>query len=663
MLKQAGLSPHYQLRVTKQGNLDVLTVLVERDGKTVAGNSAAIASALKQDIKDHVGVSTTIEVRDPGDIPRSAGKAVRVIDERKSSIRRAGRDRIAAHRPPHWNTPMRHLFAGLILVPSLALAAEATPSIPDLQGLQSMSARFAPVDIEVNLSGLPANERQALTHLVRAARITDALFLRQVWAGNEALLLELMEDASPLGRARLDYFLVNKGPWSRLDLNAAFIPGIPEKPEAANFYPAGATRADVDAWLAGRAPAEHATATGFFTTIRRDASGAFTTVPYSLEYQGELAEMAHHLRAAAAVTTQPTLKNFLESRATALASNDYYASDVAWMKLDSSIEPTIGPYEVYEDEWFNFKAGFEAFVTVRDESETTKLARFGSELQWLEDRLPIDARYRRAQLGGMAPMRVVNVVFAGGEGNRGVQSAAYNLPNDERIVNELGSKRMMLKNFQQAKFDHALQPISRVALAPSDQPYVTFDAFFTHILMHEVMHGLGPNNTGPGGTGPSVRKAIKELYSPVEEAKADISGLWALQQLMDKGVLDKGDERAMYTTFLASAFRTLRFGMTEAHAKGMALQVNYLLDAGGFRVNPDGTFSVDVRRAKKGTTALTRELMTLQAIGDYEGTKRLVERLVVIRPEVRAVLDRLGDVPVDIRPRFVTAERLARESP
>lgn len=556
---------------------------------------------------------------------------------------------------------MKQILAGLILVPTLALAADSTQLQTEVARLQAMSARFAPVDIRVDLSGLPENERQALVHLVRAARITDALFLRQVWAGNEALLLNLMEDKTPLGQARLNAFLINKGPWSRLDLDAPFIPGIGEKPDAANFYPAGAAKAEVEAWLAGLAPAERAPATGFFTTIRRDASGAFTSVPYSLEYQGELGEMAQELRAAATATTQPTLQAFLESRAAALFSNDYYASDVAWMKLDSSIEPTIGPYEVYEDEWFNFKAAFEAFITVRDDAETAKLTRFNRELQGLEDQLPIDARYRRAKLGGMAPLRVVNVVFAAGDGNRGVQTAAYNLPNDERIVNEMGSKRIMLKNFQQAKFDQALLPISILALTPADQPYVSFDAFFTHILMHEVMHGLGPQSTGPGGTGGGVRQAIKELYSTVEEAKADVSGLWALQKLMDKGVLNKADERAMYTTFLASSFRTLRFGMTEAHAKGMALQVNYLLDAGGFRVNASGTFSVDLRKAKQGVIGLTRELMTLEATGDYAGAKRLLDRLVVIRPEVQAVLDRLGKVPVDIRPRFITAENL--ESP
>jgi hypothetical protein len=333
------------------------------------------------------------------------------------------------------------------------------------------------------------------------------------------------------------------------------------------------------------------------------------------------------------------------------------------MRLDASIEPTIGPYEVYEDEWFNYKAAFEAFVALRDDAETAKLARFGEHLQWLEDRLPIDPAYRRAKLGTLAPLAVVNMLFAAGDGNRGVQLAAFNLPNDERVVNEMGSKRVMLKNFQRAKFEKVLLPISRVALAPADQEHVDFDAFFTHILMHEVMHGLGPKNTGKGGTGGSVREALKELYSPLEEAKADVSGLWALQQLMDKDVVDAAQARRMYTTFLASAFRTLRFGTGSAHARGMALQVNYLLDAGAFRVGRDGSFSVDLAKARQATESLTRKLMTLQATGDYAGTKALFDRLIVIRPEVQAVLDRLGGVPVDIRPRFVTAARLLQEQP
>ena len=557
---------------------------------------------------------------------------------------------------------MRALLACLALLPALA-GAEAMRLPPETARLNAMAARFAPVDIRVDVERLPEGERRALAYLIRAARMTDALYMRQLWAGNAPMLLGLMEDDSPLGRARLDYFVINRGPWSRLDDNEAFIPGAPVKPEAGNFYPAGATKADVEAWLASLPEAERPAATGFFTTIRRDSSGKFLAVPYSLEYQGELAGMADDLRNAAAATAEPTLRTFLEARADAFLTNDYYASDVAWMKLDSAIEPTIGPYEVYEDGWFNYKAAFEAFITVRDADATAKLERFGRELQWLEDRLPVDAAFRRKQLGGLAPMRVVNVVFSAGDGNHDVQTAAFNLPNDERIVAEMGSKRMMLKNFQQAKFDHTLVPISKVALAAPDQAEVDFDAFFTHILMHEVMHGLGPTNTGKHGSGGGVRPALKELYSTIEEAKADITGLWALQQLMDKGVIDRAGERRMYTTFLASAFRTLRFGMDDAHARGMALQVNWLLDADAYRAIADGTFSVDVRRARKAVEALSRELLTLQANGDYAGAERLLKRMVVLRPEVQGVLDRLQGVPVDIRPRFVTADALELEFP
>ena len=326
----------------------------------------------------------------------------------------------------------------------------------------------------------------------------DALFLRQVWAGNEALLLELLDDRSPLGQVRLRAFLLDKGPWSRLDHDEAFVPGVPQKPGGANFYPAGATREEVEAWMKGLSAEERTLAQGFFTTIRRGHDGRLAAVPYSIEYQGELARMAELLREAATTTAQPTLKRFLEARAKAFLSNDYYESDVAWMELDASVEPTIGPYETYEDAWFGYKAAFEAFITLRDDAETNKLARLSSELQWLEDRLPIEPALRNPKLGALAPIRVVDVVFSAGDGNRGVQTAAFNLPNDERVVAEKGSKRVMLKNVQRAKFDNVLVPISKIALAAADQPNVDFDAFFTHILMHELMHGLGPRQD-PGG--------------------------------------------------------------------------------------------------------------------------------------------------------------------
>jgi hypothetical protein len=547
-----------------------------------------------------------------------------------------------------------------------SMAQDGT-QMPTLAELQKLTARYAPADIGADITALPKHEREALARLVDASRIMDALFLRQVWAGNDAMLQELAQQAArPVGprasrtaAARLHYFLINKGPWDRLDHNKPFIPGAPAKPESANFYPAGATKPELQKWLDSLSGAAREAASGFFTTIRRGDKG-FIAVPYSVEYQGELARAAELLREAASLTTEPTLKTFLSARADAFISNDYYASDVAWMELDAAIEPTIGPYEVYEDEWFNAKAGFEAFITIRDAAESKKLQSFSDHLQELENTLPIDPKLRNPKLGAMAPIRVVNVVFAAGDANRGVQTAAFNLPNDERVVKEKGTKRVMLKNVQDAKFRMVLMPISKVALPTADQARVSFDAFFTHILMHELMHGLGPHNITVGGKPTTVRQELKETYSAIEEAKADISGLWALRQLADRKHVDASIARTMYATFLASAFRSIRFGVNEAHGRGIAVQVNYLLDAGAFKVRQDGTFTVDNAKIADAVTALTKEIMTLQAEGNYAKAKDMIERLGVVRPEVQKVLDRLVGIPVDIEPRFVSAAELTR---
>ena len=365
--------------------------------------------------------------------------------------------------------------------PSNVQQTTATSTDSEVQRLETMARRFATADLTADVAALPENERRALARIVEASKVFDTLFLRQVWEGNETMLLDLVEDASPVGRARLHYFLINKGPWSRLDHNEPFIPGAPRKPEQANFYPAGATKAEVEAWIKTLPDAERRRATGFFTTIRRGPDGKFILVPYSLEYQGEVAHVAALLREAAGLTQQPTLKTYLEKRAAALISNDYYDSDVAWMELDASIEPTLGPYEVYEDEWFNYKAAFESFIALRDDVETQKLARFSGELQEIENNLPIDPKFRNPKLGALAPIRVVNTIFSAGDANRGVQTAAFNLPNDERVVREKGSKRVMLKNNQEAKFHTVLEPIAKVALAEPDRARISFDMSLIHI--------------------------------------------------------------------------------------------------------------------------------------------------------------------------------------
>ena len=557
------------------------------------------------------------------------------------------------------------LAAAAACAAAIAAAFPASAAPPansaEVAALQKMSARFAPTELSVDLSALPRNERDSLALQVRAAQILDAIYQRQVWSGNGTLLLQLLDDNSALGRARLANFLINQGPWDRVDHDKPFVPGAPAKPDGGNFYPADATKDEIDHWIAGLPQAEGDKARGFFTVIRRQPDGTLTTVPYSIEYQGELQQAAALLREAAKATQQPTLKKFLELRAMAFLSNDYYASDVAWMELDATLEPTIGPYEVYEDNWFNYKAAYEAYITVRDEAESAKLAKFSGQLQDIEDHLPIDPALRNPKLGALAPIAVVNEVYDSGDAAHGVQTAAYNLPNDERVTKEKGSKRVMLKNVQHAKFDKVLMPIAKVALAKADQAKVQFDPFFTHILMHELMHGLGPHSIKLDGKDTTVRQALKEASSAFEEAKADISGLWALQYLVDKGVIDKSMEQTMYDTYLASSFRTLRFGIGEAHGKGMAMQLNWLLDHGGVKVNRDGTFAVVPDKIKPAVTALVTEIMTIQAHGDYAAAKGMLDKLGVLRPEAQHVIDKLDKVPTDIRPRFVTAEKLVRE--
>ena len=575
---------------------------------------------------------------------------------------------------------MNKLLAPLVLCAAVgamqanaANAAKAAEPATVAQ-LDDMAKRFAPVELKADTSHLSKGDRAAIAKLIEAARIVDTLQLRQRWAGNEALWAALRNDKSELGRARLDAFWLNKGPWSSLDDNRSFMPAeyagirIPaKKPEGANFYPENATKAALESWMNGLPAAQKADAQWFFTVIRTGPDGKFRTVKYSDEYRADLEKLAKLLREAAAATDNASLRKFLTLRADAFLSNDYLASDFAWMDLDSPVDITIGPYETYNDELFGYKAAFEAYVNIRDQKETQKLAFFGKHLQELEDNLPLDKQYRNPKVGAIAPMVVVNEVYGAGDGNMGVQTAAYNLPNDERVIRERGSKRVMLKNVQEAKFESTLKPISKLVLRAQDQKDLDFDSFFTHILAHEIMHGLGPHTTKKDGKESTPRQDLKDTYSTIEEAKADITGLWALGYMMDKGLLKDTlgqgaqAERKLYNTFLASSFRTLHFGLTSSHARGMAIQVNYLLDKGAFVANGDGTFAVDFKKIKGAVADLDREFLTIEATGDYARAKAMMAKYVVIRPEVQKALDRLKPtVPNDIRPAFVTAAALAK---
>jgi len=432
------------------------------------------------------------------------------------------------------------------------------------------------------------------------------------------------------------------------------------------------TKEAFESWVAQLSPKEQEQAKSFFTVIRwRENSkppNSLLAIPYSQQYADDLTRAANLLREAAGLTDNASLKKFLNLRADAFLSNDYYESDMAWMDLDAPLDITIGPYETYNDELFGYKASFEAYVNLRDDQETAKLSVFTQHLQEIENNLPIDPQYRNPKLGAAAPIRVVDQIISAGDGAHGVQTAAYNLPNDDRVVQQKGSKRVMLKNVQEAKFRSVLLPIARRTLSQTTMVDVSFEPFFTHILAHELMHGLGPHQMKIQGRDTTPREELKELYSAIEEPKADVTGLFALQYMMDHAKemglgkslpSDEAAQRQLYTTYLASAFRSLRFGLNDAHGKGMAIQFNYLMDRGAFVQHPDGTFSVDMTKIKAAVADLDHDLLTIEAEGNYAGARKLLDELGVVRPAVRKALDSLQGIPTDIEPIFVTADELA----
>jgi len=560
------------------------------------------------------------------------------------------------------------LVLAAISVP--AGAQKSSSTAPNLVELEKMAGRFASTPLRVDTANLSAGDRHALVKLVQAARILDQVFMKQLWSGNADLYARLQKDATPLGRARLRYFWLNKGPWSDIDEYRAFLPGVPHrKLPGANFYPADMSKDDFERWVAGIPATDQEQAKGFFTVLRwQDKKvGSLAVVPYSEEYKAELSHAASLLREAADLTGNSSLRKFLSLRADAFLSNDYYESDLAWMDLDAPLDVTIGPYETYNDELFGYKAAFEAYINLRDDEETSKLASFTQHLQEIEDSLPIDPKYRNPKLGAAAPIRVVDEIISAGDGAHGVQTTAYNLPNDERIVQQKGSKRVMLKNVQEAKFRTVLVPIAMRTLSKHAMIDVSFSSFFTHTLAHELMHGLGPHQITVDGRSTSPRAELKELYSAIEEAKADVTGLFALQYMMDHAsemklakILPSDDaaQRQLYTTFLASSFRSLRFGLNDAHGKGMAVQFNYLLDHAAFVENGDGTFGVDMTKIKSAVQDLDHDLLTIEAEGNYAAAKDLLDNLGVIRPSLKKTFAKLSEIPTDIEPVFVTADSI-----
>lgn len=509
-------------------------------------------------------------------------------------------------------------------------------------------AQFAPTEVSADVASLSESERQVLDKLIEAARNMDRAFLLQAWPENPSFRERLSKEKGDHVEAALSYFDVMYGPWDRLAHREPFV-GTHPHPAGAGFYPEDLTKEKLEAYIEAH-PDQRESLMSWYTVIRREGD-QLVAKPYSEVYRDQLEPAAERLREAAELTDNASLKDFLTKRAASFLSDDYYDSEIAWMDLDSRIEVTIGPYEVYEDELMAQKTAFEAFITVADPEASAALDRFKSLLPDMEMHLPIPDELK-TERGTESPIAVVDLVFAGGDTRSGVQTIAYNLPNDEAIRSSKGSKKVMLRNVMKAKFESILVPVAGEVMDASQLPLLSAEAFFQETVFHELSHALGPGFVT--GTDKEVREALQEIYSSMEEAKADVMGAYNILYMIDRKEFPAEFRNEFLATYFAGLFRSIRFGTGEAHGKGAALQLNYFLTKETAALGEDGKFNVDLPALEQAITELVREICLIQAAGDKEKGVKLLE-MGVVTPDIQQALDRLSTVPVDIRPVYVGA--------
>jgi len=510
-------------------------------------------------------------------------------------------------------------------------------------------AQFVETSVTADVSHLSAGDREALSHLVAAAREVDEIFRLQAWAGNPGLAVEVSSHNGRDVEAVQDYYRIMYGPWDRLAHHEPFL-GDRSHPAGAGFYPEDLTTDEFEAWIANH-PDDRGPFTSLHTLIRRDGDG-LVAVPYADAYRDRLASAVVELRAAAEATDNESLRRFLELRAEAFLTDDYYASDMAWMDLDSAIEVVIGPYETYEDQLFGYKAAFEAFICVAQPEDSARLEVFKSELPFLERNLPVPDEHKNFDRGTESPIRVVDELFTAGDTRAGVQTIAFNLPNDERVREVKGSKKVLLKNVMRAKYDGILTPIAGRVLPAGSADEISFEAFYQFTLHHELSHGIGPGKITIDGRDTEVRLELKDLYSAFEEAKADVLGVYDIYALVERGVMTPEILDSLPWTYTAGMFRTTRFGVAEAHGLGMVLQANYLLEKGAVVLTEDGRFRPVPEIFEETFRSLAHELLMIQAIGDYDGAVAFVERYGTVHPQMAVAIEGLEDLPVDIDPTY-----------
>lgn len=538
-----------------------------------------------------------------------------------------------------------------ITIASIVLAAcskapETTqPSTPEAttkqvlmtEGTEQRLDIYFPVELSADLSALSDNQKQMISVLIDASKIMDDLFWKQAFGKDKETFLASIDN--PKLRKFAD---INYGPWDRLDGDKPFIQGVEQKSHGAQFYPADMTKAEFE-------EKDFADKKGLYSVVVRNEHGGLNSVAYSEYYAEEMQQAAALLRKAAKLADNQEFANYLNMRAEALLNDDYQPSDFAWMEMKSNpIELVYGPIETYEDQLYGYRAAFESYVLLKDLEWSEKLAKFAAFLPELQTGLPVEDKYKAEMPGANADLNAYDVIYYAGHSNAGSKTIAINLPNDEQVQLEKGTRRLQLKNAMKAKFDHILLPISEQLIAPEQRKHITFDAFFANTMFHEVAHGLGVKSTLEGNE--TVRQALKEHASALEEGKADILGLYMVQQLLEKGEITEGVLEDYYVTFMAGIFRSVRFGASSAHGKANMIRFNFFQEYGAFSRDENGLYMVNMAKMGEAIDALSNRILTLQGDGDYQGVSELVAEKGVIKTQLQQDLQRLSDanIPVDI---------------
>lgn len=533
------------------------------------------------------------------------------------------------------------LLSVLVIVTSCKEDKKEDVVVPvkEMTSMEKNLSKYVSFKLTADLSSLTPKERQMLPLLIEAADKMNDLFWYEAYGDKEALF-----ELEPVVRdeATRKFIEINYGPWDRLDGNMPFVKGVDKKPLGANFYPKDMTKEEFDA-------ADIENKSSIYNFVRRDEKGKLYSIPYHEQFSEEVAYVSNLLKKCAELADDDDgFKAYLKLRSKALLDDNYQASDLAWMDMKTNrLDIVIGPIETYEDQLFGNKAAHEGYVLIKDQEWSERLAKFSAYLPELQLNLPVDDEYKKETPGTDSDLNAYDVVYYAGDCNSGSKTIAINLPNDEEVQLQKGTRRLQLKNAMRAKFDKILMPISNVLIEESQRKHITFDAFFANTMFHEVAHGLGIKNTIDGkGT---VRESLKEHASALEEGKADILGLYMIQQLSQKGEL-KEDLKDNMVTFMAGIFRSVRFGASSAHGKANMIRFNFFKEKGAFSRNEDGTYKVNFDKMESAMKDLSNLILTLQGDGNYEGVSNLVSEKGIISPELQADLDRLSDanIPVDV---------------